>query len=339
MAKLREDIRSLTGPEKAASLLLSLPEEQATRIFAMLSEDEIREISQTMANLGTVGSGVVENLCVEFSETMSSAGSLTGSFDSTERLLAKVLDKSQVDNIMEEIRGPAGRTMWDKLNNVSESVLANYLKNEYPQTVAVVLSKVKPDHASRVLSVLPEHFAIEVIGRMLKIEHVQKEILFDVEKTLRNEFMSNLAKTNRKDSHEFMAEIFNNLDRSTENRFIGALEQTNKESADRIRALMFTFEDLIKLDSSGVQTLLRNVEKDKLGLSLKGASEAIRTLFLGNMSERAAKILKEDMDSMGPVRVKDVEASQIAIVQVAKDLASRNEILLSSNSADDDLVY
>lgn len=339
MAKSREDIRSLSGPEKAAALLLSLSEEHASRIFAMLSEDEIKEISQTMANLGNIGATVVEALCLEFSETMSSAGSLTGSFDSTERLLGKVLDKSQVDNIMEEIRGPAGRTMWDKLNNVSESVLANYLKNEYPQTVAVVLSKVKPDHASRVLSVLPEHFAIEVIARMLKIEHVQKEILFDVEKTLRTEFMSNLAKTNRKDAHEFMAEIFNNLDRTTENRFINALEQTSKESAERIRALMFTFEDLGKLDSSGVQTLLRNVEKDKLGLALKGASETIRTLFLSNMSERAAKILKEDMESMGPVRVKDVEGSQMTIVQIAKDLAARNEILLASNSNEDDLVY
>lgn len=337
--KLRDDIRGLTGAEKAAAVILALSEDQASRIFAMLAEDEIKELSQTMANLGTIGAGVVENLCLEFSEQMSTSGTLVGSFDSTERLLNKVLDKQQVENIMEDIRGPAGRTMWDKLNNVGESVLANYLKNEYPQTVAVVLSKIKSDHASRVLAILPEHFAIEVIARMLKIEHVQKEILFDVEKTLRTEFMSNLAKTSRKDAHEFMAEIFNNLDRSTEARFINALEQNNKESADRIKALMFTFEDLGKLDASGVQTLLRNIEKDKLALSLKGASESIRKLFLSNMSERAAKILKEDMDAMGPVRVKDVESSQMTIVQVAKDLAAKNEILLTSNSAEDDLVY
>lgn len=337
--KLRDDIRGLSGAEKAASLILALSEDQAARIFGMLAEDEIKEISQTMANLGTIAAGVVENLCLEFSEQMSTAGTLVGTFDSTERLLNKVLDKQQVESIMEDIRGPAGRTMWDKLNNVSEGVLANYLKNEYPQTVAVVLSKIKPDHAARVLGMLPEHFAVEVISRMLKIEHVQKEILFDVEKTLRTEFMSNLAKTSRKDAHEFMAEIFNNLDRSTESRFINALEQNNRESAERIKALMFTFEDLGKLDSSGVQTLLRNVEKDKLCLALKGASDAIKKLFLSNMSERAAKILKEDMDAMGPVRVKDVEGAQMAIVQVAKDLAAKNEIVLASNSADDDLVY
>lgn len=337
--KIRDDSHTMNGAEKAAALLLALSEDQVARIFGMLSEDEIREVSSTMANLGTVGSTVVENLCVDFSSNMSSAGTLVGSYDSTERLLNKVLDRNQVDNIMEEIRGPAGRTMWDKLNNVGESVLANYLKNEYPQTVAVVLSKIKPGHAANVLSLLPEHFAVEVIQRMLRIEHVQKEILYDVEKTLRTEFMSNLAKTNRKDAHEFMAEIFNNLDRNTEGRFMSALEQNAQDSAEKIKSLMFTFEDLGKLDGSSIQTLMRNVEKDKLPIALKGASETLRNLFFTNMSERASKILKEDMAAMGPIRVKDVEGAQNAIVTKAKDLASRNEIVLASNSTDDELVY
>src|SRR6185295_14434376 len=126
-------------------------------------------------------------------------GTLTGTFESTERLLMKVLDKSKVETIMDEIRGPAGRTMWDKLSNVNESVLANYLKNEYPQTVAVVLSKVKSDHAARVLAMLPEEFALEVVQRMLRMESVQKDILDKVEQTLRVEFMSNLARTAKRD--------------------------------------------------------------------------------------------------------------------------------------------
>src|SRR6266852_3159543 len=218
--RVREDYRSLTGPEKAAILMLSLGEEHAARLFELMDDDEIKEISQTMANLGTVSSNLVERLFVEFADQISSTGSLVGTFDSTERLLEKVLGKDRVDNIMEEIRGPAGRTMWDKLGNVNEGVLANYLKNEYPQTVAVVLSKIKPDHAARVLSQLPETFAMEVIMRMLRMEAVQKEVLDDVERTLRNEFMSNLARTNRRDSHEMMAEIFNNLDRAVENRFL-----------------------------------------------------------------------------------------------------------------------
>jgi flagellar motor switch protein FliG len=240
---------------------------------------------------------------------------------------------------MEEIRGPAGRTMWDKLGNVNEVVLANYLKNEYPQTVAVVLSKIKPDHSGRVLTQLPESFAMEVVMRMLRMEAVQKEVLDDVERTLRNEFFSSLARTNRRDSHELIAEIFNSLDRNSENRFIAALEERNRDSAERIKALMFTFEDLGKLDGSAIQGILRNADKEKIPLALKGASEALRELFFTNMSDRAAKILKEDMQSLGPVRLKDVEEAQSYLVALAKDLAARGEIVISDGSAEDQLVY
>jgi flagellar motor switch protein FliG len=329
----------MNGPEKAALLLMSVGDENATRLFSLMDDDEIKELSQAMANLGTVNSQMVERLLVEFADQISTTGSLVGNFDNTERLLTKVLDKDRVGNIMEEIRGPAGRTMWEKLANVNETVLANYLKNEYPQTVAVVLSKVRPEHAARVLSLLPEPFAMEVVMRMLRMESVQKEVLDDVERTLRNEFMSNLARTNRRDSHELMADIFNYLDRSMENRFVSALEERNRDSAERIKALMFTFEDLARLDPGGVQTILRNADKDKIALALKGASEELRDLFFSNMSERAAKIMREDMQAMGPVRLRDVDEAQMYIVQIAKDLAANNEIIIADNKGEDELVY
>ena len=339
MMRAKDDYRSLNGLQKAALLVMSVGEDTAAKIFQLMHDDEIREISQTMANLGTVNATVIERLFVEFADQISSTGTMTGTYESTERLLMKVLDRSKVDTIMEEIRGPAGRTMWDKLGNVHESVLANFLKNEYPQTVAVVLSKVKPDHGARVLSMLPEAFAMEVIMRMLRMESVQKDILDDVERVLRNEFMSNLARTSRRDAHEMIAEIFNNLDRASESRFLTALEERNRDSAEKVRSLMFTFEDLGKLDPGGVQTLLRNVEKDKLPLCLKGASEALRDLFLSNMSERASKMLKEDMAAMGPVRLRDVEESQLAMVMVAKELAAKGEIMLSDKKGEDELIY
>ncbi|MCR9220801.1 MAG: flagellar motor switch protein FliG [Alphaproteobacteria bacterium] len=337
--RIRDDFRSLTGPEKAAIMVLAIGEDNAVKLFSHMDDEEIKEISQTMANLGNVSSNLVERLFVEFAEQISSTGSLVGSYDSTERLLTKALDPDKVASIMEEIRGPAGRTMWDKLANVNEVVLANYLKNEYPQTVAVVLSKIKPDHASRVLGALPESFAMEVIMRMLRMEAVQKEVLDDVERTVRNEFMTNLARTARRDSHEMMADIFNSLDRNTENRFMTLLEERNRDSAEKIKALMFTFEDLQKLDPGGVQTLLRNVDKDKLGIALKGASEQIKELFFSNMSERAAKILKEDMAAMGAVRLRDVDESQMEMVNLAKDLAAKGEIIISEGGAEDELIY
>jgi len=337
--RVRDDYRTLTGPEKAAIFLLSLGEEQMGKLFTIMDDEEIKELSQTMANLGTVSSSIVERLFVDFAEQISATGSLVGTYESTERLLVKVLGNERVNSIMEEIRGPAGRTMWDKLGNVNETVLANYLKNEYPQTVAVVLSKIKSDHAGRVLTQLPESFAMEVVMRMLRMEAVQKEVLDDVERTLRNEFFSSLARTNRRDSHEMIAEIFNSLDRNTETRFLTALEERNRDSAERIKNLMFTFEDLGKLDGTAIQAILRSAEKDKIPIALKGASETLRDLFFSHMSERAGKLLREEIQAMGPVRLKDVEESQSYLVSIAKDLAARGEIVISDGSAEDELVY
>ncbi|QSF55483.1 flagellar motor switch protein FliG [Brevundimonas fontaquae] len=333
-----DDPNKLSGPEKAAVILLALGEEH-TALWERLDDDEVKEISQAMATLGNVSAEAVEALMIEFVSGLSGSGAVIGSYEQTQKLLAAFLPKDRVDGLMEEIRGPAGRTMWDKLGNVNEAVLANYLKNEYPQTVAVILSKVRSDHAARVLTSLPEDFALECVQRMLRMEPVQREILDKIEATLRTEFMSNLARTSKRDSHEMMADIFNSFDRQTEARFIGALEERNRESAERIRALMFVFEDLSKLDPGGVQTLLRAVEKDALGLALKGASEGLREMFFSNMSERAAKIMREDMESMGPVRLKDVDGAQMAMVQVAKDLAAKGDIMLAGQGSDDELIY
>ena len=335
----KEDIRALTGPERAAVMMLSLGEEHSAPLWKMMDEDEIKEVSQIMSTLGTVSSGLVEKLLVDFVSQMSGTGSLMGSYESTERLLTRFMPEDKVGQIMEEIRGPAGRTMWDKLANVNETVLANYLKNEYPQTVAVVLSKIKPEHAARVLTALPEEFAMEVVQRMLRMESVQKDILDKVEKTLRVEFMSNLARTAKRDAHEHMAEIFNNFDRQTESLFLTALEERSRDSAERIKALMFTFEDLGKLDPGSIQTLLRNVEKDKLALALKGATDTLRDTFFSNMSERAGKILREDMEAMGPVRLKDVDEAQMRMANTAKDLANKGEIMIANKQGEDELVY
>jgi len=328
----------LTGVQKAAVLLLSLGEVGAAPLLAMMHEEEVRDISAAMAQLGAVPAETVEVLCAEFTGSIGAAGHLIGGFETTERILQQSLPPERVAQIMEEIRGPAGRTMWDKLGNVSEAVLANYLKNEYPQTVAVVLSKVKPDHAARVLALLPESFATEVVMRMLRMESVQKDVLDNVERTLRAEFMSNLARSARRDAHELMAEIFNNLDRQTETRFIGALEERNRESADRIKSLMFTFNDLRRLSGQGVQVLLRAVEKDKLPIALKGAAEEIRELFLKNLSERAGKMLREEMDALGPVKLRDVDEAQAAIAATAKELAAQGQIEINE-STDEEMVY
>ena len=332
------EFEQLNGKQKAAILMLALGEEQSGQVLKRMSEDEIRDISGAMSLLGPVRSTVVETLLGEFTEKFGQRGGIIGSFESTERMLLKALPVERVAHIMEEIRGPAGRTMWDKLANVNEAVLANYLKNEYPQTVAVVLSKVSPSHAARVLGLLPDGFATEVVMRMLRMESVQKDVLDGVERTLRTEFMSNRSRSTRRDAHEMMAEIFNNLDRQAEGRFVAALEERNKESAERIKALMFTFDDLQRLTGPNIQVLLRAVEKDKLPLALKGASEALREMFLKNLSERAGKMLRDDIETLGPVKLRDVDEAQAAIVSTAKDLAAQGQIEIGE-AREDEMVY
>jgi flagellar motor switch protein FliG len=331
--------RQLTGPERAAVLMLALGEQHGGKIWSMLDDDELRQLSVVMSTIGTIDAELVENLLLEFVSRMSASGALMGNFDATERLLQQYLPPERVTGIMDEIRGPAGRNMWEKLSNVQEEVLANYLKNEYPQTVAVVLSKIRPEHAARVLSILPEELALDVVNRMLRMEAVQKEVLERVEQTLRTEFMSNLSQTRRRDAHEVMAEIFNNFDRQTETRFLTALEEDNRESAERIKTLMFTFDDLIKLDTGSAQTLMRHIDKDKLGIALKGAGEPVRQFFMSNMSTRAAKMLTDDMAAMGPVRLREVDESQALLVNLAKDLAAKGEIVIAKSRGEEELIY
>ena len=331
--------RKLTGPERAAVLMLALGQQYGGNIWNQLDDDELREISIVMSTLGTIEAESVENLLLEFVSRMSASGALMGNYDATERLLQQYLPPDRVAGIMDEIRGPAGRNMWEKLSNVQEGVLANYLKNEYPQTIAVVLSKLRPEHAARVLAILPEDLALDVVNRMLKMEAVQKEVIERVEQTLRTEFMSNLSQTRRRDAHEVMAEIFNNFDRQTETRFMTSLEDDNRESAERIKALMFTFDDLIRLDTGSAQTLMRHIDKDKLAVALKGASEPVREFFMSNMSTRAAKMLVDDMQALGPVRLRDVDEAQAQLVNLAKDLAAQGEIMISKNRGDEELVY
>ncbi|MCW2305696.1 flagellar motor switch protein FliG [Rhodobium gokarnense] len=334
-----QEERELKGAERAAVLLLALGHEHGAPIWKSLDEMEVKQISIAMAKLGPISPIMLDKLFKDFVTKLSAKGALLGNFDSTERILQSVLPADKVATIMEEIRGPAGRNMWEKLSNVQENVLANYLKNEYPQTVAVVLSKIRSEHAARVLAILPDEFALEVVTRMLRMESVQKEILDKVEQTLRVEFMSNLSTTSRRDAHELMADIFNSFDRQTEARFMTALEENNREAAEHIKNLMFTFDDLSKLDAGSVQTLLRQVDKDRLATALKGANESVREFFFSNMSQRAAKMMKDDMDAMGPVRLRDVDDAQAGMVAVAKDLAASGEIMITKNKGEDELVY
>lgn len=333
------ELKKYSGIQRAAALLLALGRDHGAPIWEQLSTDEIKELSSAISQLGRVPAVVVEHLLVEFTGAVTSMTSLHGSYESTERLLEAMLPADRVKEIMEDIRGPSGRTMWDKLSNVSEAVLAGYLKNEYPQTIAVILNKLRADHAARVLAELPHDLATDVVMRMLRMETVQKDVLQQIEQTLKTEFMTNFSRTQRRDAHESIAELFNALDRTTEEAMLSALDEQVPESAARIRQLMFTFEDLANLLPNAIQVLVRNSNKRDLAMALKGAPEETRDVFFKVMTERAAKLMRDDMAAMGPVRARDCEEAQTNLVRLAKQLGDRGEIVLVDPKSDDAMIY
>ncbi|MEN9932927.1 MAG: hypothetical protein RIS17_1500 [Pseudomonadota bacterium] len=333
------EMKRYTGAQRAAALLLALGKERSAPVWSQLTQDEIMELSAAIANLGRVPANVVEHVLLRFASELSSISSLHGSFESAERLLDGLLPAEQIAAIMEDIRGPSGRTMWDKLSNVSESVLAGYLRHEHPQTIAVIFHKLKSDHAARILAELPPELSVDVVLRMLRTDTVQKEVIQEVEETLRHEFMNNLSRAQRRDPHEAIAEVFNALDRQTEEQLLGALETKAPDAAERIRALMFTFEDLAKLLPASIQVLVRNADKRDMALALKGAPEEIKMVFFNGMTERAGKLLREDIAGMGPVRARECEEAQTRLVRLAKALTDRGEIVLVDPKAEESIIY
>jgi len=333
-----KELPKLTGAQRVAIVLLSLTDENATKVFSLMNEDEITEISHAMSHLGSVAPDVIDTIMGQLNNDLAGDSMFLGNLHTTEKLLEKILDKERVQSLMDEIRGPQGRNTWEKLANVNEELLALYFRNEHPQTTALVLSKITPDHAAKVLSNLPDKFAFEVIARILNLGNVKKEVLERVERILRAEFISSAGKTQKSDSFEMLAEIFNNLDRSSEGKFMSMLEEHLPDAAAKIKERMFTFEDLTKIDSKGIQRLLRDVEKSRLTLALKGAPEELKKVLFASMSQRAAKIIEEDLMALGSVRVKDVDSARADVVAVAKKLIEAGEIEVTLNSDEEELV-
>ncbi len=336
---LPEKVDAIKGHLKAALMIVMLDQEISGKIWPLLTDDEIINICKALNNAPSLTPDITENLIINFIEGMTSATTGILNMSQTEKMLSSVLPSDRVNNLMEEIRGPAGNNIWEKISNVDDNLLVNYLKNEYPQTIAVILSRINPEQSAKILTLLPNNLSINIINRMLTIRPLQREIISKIEHTLRNEFMSNLSQTREGDNYGLLADVFNNFDRQTETRFLSVLEENNREAAENIKSLMFTFDDLSNLNSQAIQLLLRYIPRDQLVLSIKGASTKIRDYFFENMSERAKKTLNEDIEILGPVKLKDVDTAQTAIVNMAKDLAAKGEIEINKGNSNDELVY
>ena len=311
-----------------AVLFMALDEHRAQSIFARLEEEEIRRVSRSMSLLGKVDIDQVERVITRFRSEVGRTGSVIGTAESTERLLRRLLPNEKVNEIMDEIRGPEGKTMWEKLANISPEVLATYLKTELAQTAAVVLTKLPAQHAARVLALLPQASVDEIVLRMVRMDSIQKHVLNDIEQTLQREFITNLARSYERDSSQIVAEILNRTDKSLLERLMTHIEAREPQTASRIRRIMFTFDDLVRVDRSTFGTLVAECPTDKLQVALSGASRELRDMFLGSMSERAATMLRDEIDSMPAQRRKTVEDAQGEIITIAKRLADEGRIFI-----------
>lgn len=327
----------ISGPERAAVLLLTLGDTYGSEVWSHLDEEEIRIITGAMTQLGSVPAEQVKSLVDEFTQALNVVA-VTGDHETTERLLRKLLPDTQVEQIMDGVRGPAGRSVWQKLSNVPDVLIANYLKNEHPQTSAVVLSRMAPQQVAKILALLSPDLAVDIVHRMVHLDDIPKKTLESIEATLRAEFINAIGRGSRRDRIGQLADVFNYLDKTTEAVLFTELEGVDASSASKIRARMFTFEGLVALDPAGIQTLIRSCDTRVLAQSLKGAQPALLDVFMRNMSRRAAKLLEDELAALGPMRLRQVDEARQTIVATARDLERKGDITIPRGSSADEVI-
>jgi flagellar motor switch protein FliG len=314
--------------DRAAIILMALDDERSHQILSRLDEDEIRRVSAAMAHLGRAELELVNQTIADFTAEVSRTCNIIGTAETTEKLLLRVLPPDKVAEIMEEVKAPTSKNVWEKLAHVQPQTLASYLRNEYPQTAAVILSRLPAQHAARVLRLLPERVAAEITLRVVRMNSIQRSVLIDIEETLRREFISELARSFERDSASVMAEMLNRSEQDVVNRILTSLEQIEPQVAARIRRIMFTFEDLKRVDPSTFGMLIAEIPAEKLPIALTNVSDILADMFLAAMSERAGNILRDEMASMPTPRRKAIEEAQTEIVAIAKRLSDQGRIVI-----------
>jgi flagellar motor switch protein FliG len=320
----------ISGVKKAAILLLTMDEDLSKEVIRDLDESEIELIGQEISRLESVSREIVTRINEEFTKKLQEKSThILGVPAKFKGLLNKSLGEDRAASLWQQLSTEKVNT--DKfLKSCDPRILANTLKGEHPQTISLVLSNMEVKQATEVVNFLPQQVQSDVIVRMAHLERVDKKIIEEIEGVLKEQLESiGVVEGRRLGGVEVVASMLNQMNRTTESEILESIEESNPELAERIKQLMFTFEDLLKTDDKGIQLLLKEVSSDDLTLALKGASEALKDRILNNMSERAAKMLKEDLEAMGPVRVSDVEKAQVKIAMVAKKLSEEGKIMLT----------
>jgi flagellar motor switch protein FliG len=312
--------------DKAAIILMTMDQARVQQIFSRLDDDEIRRVSRAMTTLGRTDGELVTQTVNEFQSALGRAGSLVGSAHNTERMLRQVLPPQKAAEIIQDISGAHSGMVWEKLTQTTPEVLASYLGNESPQTAAVVLARLPAQYAAQVLALLPD--ATEVALRIVRTKTVQSTVLTDLEETLRREFVGDGNVPRDKDRSRTLADLLNHSDKAIVQHVMATMTERDAEAAVKVRRLMFGFEDLVRVDPATFGSLIAECPAEKLPIALATAEPSLRDLFLSRMSERAANMLREEMESMPPPRKRLVDEAQAEIVVLAKRLADAGRIII-----------
>ncbi|MEJ5227442.1 flagellar motor switch protein FliG [Thermodesulfovibrio sp.] len=323
-------MRKFSGIEKVAALLSLIGEDAATELFKHFDPIELARIIPMMSRI-KLSQEEADLILQEFAEKIGTAP-VRVDVEYIKGILTKAFGEEQAQKLLSKIE--SGASAFDILRWLDSSSIATMLQREHPQTIAIVLAHLEPVQAAEVLGRLPEQLKIEVSQRIASLDQISPTILSELEDVLQSQLRS-YTQSRRIGGIKTVAEILNQLDRTSEELILKNIEEKDPILAEEIRKLMFTFEDLINVDDRGIQTILKEISTDDLALALKMASEELKEKIFRNMSSRAVEILKEEMESKGPVRVSDVEKAQMNIVRVARRLEEEGKIVIGGKGGEE----
>ena len=333
-------VGKLTGPKKAAILLLALGEDGASEILKNLEEREIQQVGYYMARFTDVSPEELDNVLEEFyrKAAMQDQGvTINASGDFVKNALTKAMGEDKAASLVDNLSSSQDEGSLDSLKWLEPKMVANQIMNEHPQTVALILAHLDdPEQTALVLKELPENLQADVTYRMAILESIPPGVIKEIEEVLAKELKASGAAGSAKvGGVEAVAEMLNTMDKTTESRILATIEESNPDLAEQIRELMFTFEDLVLVDPNGMQAILKEMPQNDLVLALKTASDAVKEHIFSNMSERAADMVRDDLDALGPVRVADVDIAQQKMVKVARKLEEEGKIIISGSGGGD----
>ncbi|CAN5648925.1 flagellar motor switch protein FliG [soil metagenome] len=330
----------LSGVRKAAILLLTLEQDQAAEILKRLPAEAIEEVSREIASLGEIGVNTRKEIFGEFyNVALANSYVSEGGLEYAKTLLRKSLDATEAEKAIKQVTQQVATTPFSFLQKAESENLLTFIQDEHPQTIALILAHLPPQKASEILVGLPSQKQIEVVKRVANMEQTNPEVIKEVEKGLEHRLSDIVSQTFEKAGGvDTVAEMLNLADRSTEKGIMEGLEAEDPDLVEQIRRLMFVFEDILLVNDKGIQAVLKEIDNEALSLALKTASEELKNKIFKNMSERAAQLIGEDMQYMGPVRVSDVEQAQQKIVDVVRRLEDAGEIIIAGRGGEKEMV-